>query len=52
MDKIWAREKRKTEHVADRLTNVAFGGVKHRADGKTLSAHNMADAAAEALLAA
>ena len=52
MDKIWAREKRKTEHVADKLTNVAFGGVKHRADGKTLSAHNMAAAATEALMAA
>jgi hypothetical protein len=52
MDKIWARERRKAEHIADKLTNVAFGGVKHRADGKTLSAHNMAEAATEALIAA
>ena len=52
MDKIWARERRKTEHIADKLTNVAFGGVKHRADGKTLSAHNMAQAATEKFMAA
>lgn len=52
MDKIWARERRKTEHVADRLTNVAFGGIKHRSDGKMMSAHNMAEGAAEALVAA
>jgi Ca2+-binding EF-hand superfamily protein len=49
MAKVWARERRKQEHVADKLTTVAFGGVKHRADGKTVSAHNMAEAAAEAL---
>lgn len=52
MDKVWARQRRKKAHVAEKLTSVAFGGVKHRADGKTLSMHNMADAEAAALFAA
>ena len=52
MDKVWERQRRKKAHAVEKLTSVAFGGVKHRADGKTMAANNIAGEEAAALFAA
>lgn len=52
MDALWARHRRKQAHMSDKVHNVAFGGMKFRADGKNVAVHDVAHKAALDLFAA